>query len=99
MSGAIKVQDAMGGTVAKVTLNRPERFNAFDREMIRELGDLVRGVEDSAKLKVLLLTGEGKAFCAGGDFACSSTPRAAAHGATRASTRCSRRWRTARRSW
>jgi 2-(1,2-epoxy-1,2-dihydrophenyl)acetyl-CoA isomerase len=68
MSGAIKVQVAMGGTVAKVTLNRPERFNAFDREMVRELGDLVRGVADSAKLKVLVLTGEGRAFSAGGDL-------------------------------
>ena len=68
MSGAIKVQVGMGGTVAKVTLNRPERFNAFDREMVRELGDLVRGVEDSATLKVLVITGEGKAFSAGGDL-------------------------------
>jgi 2-(1,2-epoxy-1,2-dihydrophenyl)acetyl-CoA isomerase len=68
MSGAIKVQVGMGGTVAKVTLNRPDRFNAFDREMIRELGDLVRGVEESSKLRVLVLTGEGKAFSAGGDL-------------------------------
>lgn len=69
MSGAIKVQVGMGGLVAKVSLNRPDRLNAFDREMMRELGDVVRGVQDSQKLRVLVLTGEGTAFSAGGDLA------------------------------
>jgi 2-(1,2-epoxy-1,2-dihydrophenyl)acetyl-CoA isomerase len=68
MSGAIKVQVGMGGLVAKITLNRPEKMNAFNREMLRELGDIVRGVSDSEKLRVVLLTGEGKGFCAGGDL-------------------------------
>lgn len=68
MSGAIKLQVGMGGLVAKITLNRPDRLNAFDREMLRELGDIVRGVGDSEKLRVVLITGEGKAFCAGGDL-------------------------------
>lgn len=65
---AVKIQVGGGGLVAKVTLSRPERMNAFDREMLRELGDLVRGVGDSEKLRVLVLTGEGKAFCAGADL-------------------------------
>lgn len=69
MSGAIKVQVAMGGQVARVSLNRPEKLNAFDREMLRELGEVVRGVQDSEKLRVLVLTGEGTAFSAGGDLA------------------------------
>ncbi len=68
MSGAIKLQVAMGGLVAKVTLARPDRMNAFDREMLRELGDIVRGVGDSEKLRVLVITGEGPAFSAGGDL-------------------------------
>jgi 2-(1,2-epoxy-1,2-dihydrophenyl)acetyl-CoA isomerase len=68
MSGSIKLQVGMGGLVAKVTLNRPDRLNAFDREMLRELGDIVRGVGDSEKLRVLVITGEGKAFSAGGDL-------------------------------
>ncbi|HEX7898234.1 MAG TPA: enoyl-CoA hydratase/isomerase family protein, partial [Planctomycetota bacterium] len=68
MSGAIKVQVGMGGLVAKITLNRPDKMNAFDREMLRELGDIVRGVSDSEKLRVVLITGEGKGFCAGGDL-------------------------------
>jgi 2-(1,2-epoxy-1,2-dihydrophenyl)acetyl-CoA isomerase len=68
MSGAIKLQVAMGGQVAKVTLNRPDKLNAFDREMLRELGDIVRGVSESEKLRVVLIMGEGKGFCAGGDL-------------------------------
>ena len=65
---AIKIQVQLGGLLARVTLNRPEKYNAFDREMLRELGDLVRGVTESEKLRVLLITGEGKAFCAGADL-------------------------------
>jgi 2-(1,2-epoxy-1,2-dihydrophenyl)acetyl-CoA isomerase len=66
---SIKLQVAHGGLVAKVTLNRPERYNAFDREMLRELGDVVRGVAETEKLRVLVLTGEGKAFSTGADLA------------------------------
>jgi 2-(1,2-epoxy-1,2-dihydrophenyl)acetyl-CoA isomerase len=65
---AIKIQVAMGGLLAKVSLNRPEKFNAFDRDMMRELADIVRGVTDSAKCRVVVLTGEGKGFCAGADL-------------------------------
>jgi len=67
--GAIKIQVAMGGTLAKVSLARPDKLNAFDREMLRELGDIVRGVADSAKCRVVVITGEGKGFCAGADLA------------------------------
>jgi 2-(1,2-epoxy-1,2-dihydrophenyl)acetyl-CoA isomerase len=67
--GAIKVQVALGGMLAKITLNRPEKSNAFDREMLRELGDIVRGVTESAKCRVVVITGEGKSFCAGADLA------------------------------
>ena len=65
---AIKIQVQMGGLLARISLNRPEKYNAFDREMLRELGDLVRGVIESQKLRVLLITGEGKAFSAGADL-------------------------------
>jgi len=66
--GAIKIQVAMGGLLAKVSLSRPEKFNAFDREMLRELADIVRGVTESAKCRVVVITGEGKGFCAGADL-------------------------------
>jgi len=67
--GAIKIQVAMGGLLAKVSLGRPEKYNAFDREMLRELSDIVRGVTDSAKCRVVVITGDGKGFCAGADLA------------------------------
>ena len=51
--GAIKIQVAMGGTLAKVSLARPDKLNAFDRDMLRELADIVRGVADSAKCRVV----------------------------------------------
>lgn len=66
--GAIKIQVAMGGLLAKVSLARSEKLNAFDREMLRELADIVRGVADSAKCRVVVITGEGKGFCAGADL-------------------------------
>jgi 2-(1,2-epoxy-1,2-dihydrophenyl)acetyl-CoA isomerase len=66
--GAIKIQVAMGGTLAKISLSRPEKYNAFDREMLRELADIVRGVTDSAKCRVVVITGDGKGFCAGADL-------------------------------
>lgn len=66
--GAIKIQVAMGGLLAKVSLARPEKYNAFDREMLRELADIVRGVTDSAKCRVVVITGEGKAFSSGADL-------------------------------
>jgi len=66
--GSIKIQVAMGGLLAKVSLGRPEKYNAFDREMLREFGDIVRGVTDSAKCRVVVVTGEGKGFCAGADL-------------------------------
>jgi 2-(1,2-epoxy-1,2-dihydrophenyl)acetyl-CoA isomerase len=66
--GAIKIQVAMGGLLAKISLGRPEKYNAFDREMLRELAEIVRGVTDSAKCRVVVITGDGKAFCAGADL-------------------------------
>lgn len=67
--GAVKLMVQMGGQVARITLNRPEKQNAFDREMMREMGDLVRGVGDSEKIRILLVDAVGEAFCAGADFA------------------------------
>jgi 2-(1,2-epoxy-1,2-dihydrophenyl)acetyl-CoA isomerase len=67
--GSIKVQVALGGLLAKITINRPDKLNAFDRETLREFGDIVRGVTDSAKCRVVVITGEGGAFCAGADLA------------------------------
>jgi len=69
----IKIQVAMGGTLAKISLARPDKYNAFDRDMLRELSEIVRGVTDSAKCRVVVITGEGKGFCAGADLAAAKS--------------------------
>jgi methylglutaconyl-CoA hydratase len=54
--------------VATLTLNRPERRNAFDDALIAELTDMFRRVGADPAVRVLVLTGEGAAFSAGGDL-------------------------------
>ena len=54
--------------IALITLNRPEALNAFNTEMRREMADLWRQVEQDDDIRVGIVTGEGKAFCAGMDI-------------------------------
>src|SRR6478672_6886314 len=54
--------------VAKVTLNRPELHNAFNDELISELITCFRELDSDEKIRVVVLTGEGKSFCAGADL-------------------------------
>ncbi len=54
--------------IAIVTLNRPEKRNAFDVTMRTELADAVMRVRNDRTLAAMLLTGAGGAFCAGGDL-------------------------------
>ena len=57
------------GPCAKLTLRRPEKLNALDRPMIDALHDGARAIEASKEARVAILSGVGKAFCAGGDIA------------------------------
>jgi 2-(1,2-epoxy-1,2-dihydrophenyl)acetyl-CoA isomerase len=57
------------GETAVVSLNRPESLNAFDAQLRRELRLAVREVNDDPAVKVAVLTGAGRAFCAGADLA------------------------------
>jgi len=54
--------------VVIVSLNRPERLNAVNGRMHAELATFSRDFANDRALKALVLTGEGRAFCAGGDF-------------------------------
>jgi naphthoate synthase len=61
-----KVYEA--GTVAKLTINRPEVHNAFTPKTIQELRDALQHARDDNSVGVIILTGAGgKAFCSGGD--------------------------------
>ncbi|MDD5712792.1 MAG: enoyl-CoA hydratase/isomerase family protein [Smithellaceae bacterium] len=55
-------------SVCHITLNRPDKYNAINREMARELLDAFRKVRDIPEVGVVVLAGEGKAFCTGGDL-------------------------------
>ncbi len=58
-------QDEHG--VATITLNRPERLNALTFEVYRELTDLFATLRDESDVRVVVITGAGRAFCSGGD--------------------------------
>jgi enoyl-CoA hydratase/carnithine racemase len=54
--------------IATITLNRPERLNAWTWQMSREIWDALMKVEDDPNLRVTILTGAGRGFCAGADL-------------------------------
>ena len=54
--------------IATLTLNRPDKYNAFTKDMIIRWGCLLEQCEADPKVKVVVLTGAGKAFCSGGDI-------------------------------
>jgi enoyl-CoA hydratase/carnithine racemase len=57
------------GATAVLTFNRPEKLNALSRSMLDELNTLLDRVEVDADVRVLVLTGAGRAFVAGADIA------------------------------
>ena len=60
--------------VAYITLNRPEVFNSFNREMALRLQDTFEICEKNIDVRTIVLTGNGKAFCAGQDLKEVSSP-------------------------
>ena len=72
---AIRVEKRDNGVVI-ATLNRPEKRNAVDDTMHEELARLPTDTDDDPEVKVLVITGAGRGFCAGGDFSGGLTPNA-----------------------
>jgi len=60
--------------VLHITLNRPEKYNSFIREMALELQEVLLEAHHKASVRCVLLTGAGKAFCAGQDLAEATDP-------------------------
>jgi 2-(1,2-epoxy-1,2-dihydrophenyl)acetyl-CoA isomerase len=60
--------------VARITLNRPEVLNSFNRAMAHELSEALAVVAGEPSLRAVLLTGAGRGFCAGQDLA-EASPR------------------------
>lgn len=55
-------------SLCRITMNRPDKFNAIDRNMAAELKDAFSRVRDDQTIAVVVFSGAGKAFCSGGDL-------------------------------
>ena len=54
--------------VARITLNRPERLNAINTQLVADLRSAVIAANDDTSVRVIVLSGAGRAFCAGYDL-------------------------------
>lgn len=57
------------GAIARLTLNRPDRLNSFTLAMLGELSEALSEIDADDGLRAVVLTGAGRAFCAGQDLA------------------------------
>ena len=55
-------------SIATVTLNRPEAYNAFDQEVVEPLAKRMGELATDDAVSAVVITGAGRAFCAGGDL-------------------------------
>ncbi|HOP06975.1 MAG TPA: enoyl-CoA hydratase/isomerase family protein [candidate division Zixibacteria bacterium] len=62
------VDFSVDGRIANVTFNRPEIHNAFNGTVIEEMSDIFAKIKADDDIRVVLLTGRGKSFCAGADL-------------------------------
>lgn len=68
MNADDEVLYAVEDTIATITLNRPQRLNTISREMLDLLGELLLKADADPNVRVVMLTGTGRAFCAGLDM-------------------------------
>jgi 2-(1,2-epoxy-1,2-dihydrophenyl)acetyl-CoA isomerase len=68
MAAYEKVLVEIAGGIATVTLNRPDRLNALDRGLCEDLIEALRLVTTSEQVRAIVITGAGRAFCAGADL-------------------------------
>lgn len=64
----MSIEYAAAGGVARITLNRPDKRNAITSEMMSALRDALQRASDDTTIRVLLIRGAGKDFCAGLDL-------------------------------
>ncbi|MDH2382888.1 crotonase/enoyl-CoA hydratase family protein [Bradyrhizobium sp. CER78] len=63
-----RISLSIAGGVADVRLNRPDKLNALDPSMFTAIADIGAQLADNSKLRAVVLSGEGQAFCAGLDL-------------------------------
>ena len=67
------------GTVATVTLNRPEKMNSFDPALCQAMTERVAAIEDDDEIRVVILRGAGRCFSAGADLSAERKGPASFH--------------------
>jgi methylglutaconyl-CoA hydratase len=68
MSDYTQLKQTISGPIATLTLNRPEKRNALGSVLISELRSAIAALRDDSSVRVVLLRGAGKDFCAGADL-------------------------------
>ena len=68
MNESVVLREVSDGGVAVLTLNRPQAMNALSRELLDTLARAIDEASADARVRVLILTGAGRAFCAGLDL-------------------------------
>ena len=61
--------------IAKITLNRPDKYHSFIREMALQLQDVLDKCKENKNVRAILITATGKAFCAGQDLGEAINPK------------------------
>lgn len=54
--------------ITTVTLNRPDRLNAINNQLVDELSDALASADRDEETRVVVITGAGRAFCSGADL-------------------------------
>lgn len=73
----------VAGAILVIRLNRPRRLNAFDDEMLLELGRVFRSVAADRSVGAVVVTGAGRGFCSGADITTTWEPDSALFGLRR----------------
>lgn len=68
MTDAVRTEFDAAGAIARIVLNRPEKHNALNDPLVEGLGEALNEVERDPDVRVVVLTGAGDTFCAGGDI-------------------------------
>ncbi|KIC26636.1 MULTISPECIES: enoyl-CoA hydratase [unclassified Leisingera] len=68
------------GAIARLTMNTPEKLNALSDEMLAALQEQIDALREDSRIKVVILSGAGKAFCAGHDVKQMTAGRASEDG-------------------
>ncbi len=89
---ADRIEISIENLIAVMTIRRPEKLNALDIPLLQELSTACDQVEADSSVRVAILTGEGKAFSAGGDIKAWSRKNSAMHGCAMGIV-CSSGWR------